>query len=674
MPQTESTPSLFDEFSAVSPEDWRAAVRADLGTDDPDAFLEWSSMEGVSLPAYLHREDLEGLPHVDPTANLSPLAEGAEPPANDWALCQDINHPDPETAQAHARAALDGGADALRVQYAPASPDGTSLRLASPSDLALLLNDIDLSATALHLDRGPGALVLYAALREHLSDQDIDASSIHGSVGYDPVAAVAEGGGMDMESAFALAHDLGADADALPHVRTVGIDSRVYHNAGASAVQELACTLGALAERLARATEQGLDLAALRSELHVHVPVATSYFIAVAKLRALRLLVPQVVAPFLDNTDSKDSFSPSDVSLHAETSRRSDTRYDPYVNMLRATTEAMAATVGGCDTLSVRPYDAALQPPDAFGQRIARNTQLVLRHEAHTDQVADPAAGSYYVEILTDRLAQQAWEQFQDLEAGGGILNALRSGTLQQQVAETRQKRLDAIDTREQVLVGTTHYPDLDEHRRDDSSSAPPSASGRSHSPPAPSSIETLREELRSGTAPADLHAALVSDSPVAEPLPRLRIAADIESIRLRTERYADTHGAPPRILLAPLGPPAARSARATFARNFLGVAGFAIEEPLAFETVDDAAEAALDADADVVVLCSSNSEYTDLAPTLATALADRDHDAFLGVAGSPEDIDTGGHADFFLHRNSSLKDTLSTLQDNLGMSVQDEP
>ncbi len=673
MSETESYSALFDEFRGIDAEGWRNAVREDLGGADSDDFLEWSSVDGVSVPAYLQREALEDLPHVAPDVTIPPLAEATDRPANDWTVCQIIDHPNPETANEHVRAALDVGASDLRLRYCPTASRDSSLRLTSPEDLASLLEGIDMSTTGLHLGRGPAAPVLYGALREYGSSRGIAADDLRGSVTYDPVAAVAAGQVGDADRAFALAHNLVSDAAALPGVRTVSIDSRVYHDAGASAVQELAYTLGALTERLARGTAQDMPLSTLLDSLQFVVSVSTSYFVEIAKLRALRLLVPQAIEPFLSSTTTDRSFTAADVLLQVETSRRRETIYDPYVNMLRATTEAMAAVLGGCDTLAVRPYDAALRPPDDFGLRIARNVQFTLRHEAHFDQVADPAAGSYYVETLTDTLAQQAWQQFQDLEAEGGITEALRAGTLQRRIAATRRERREAVDEREHVLVGTTHYPALDEQRRDDLAfpEVAPFPNGDPTGAPNAASVNAIREALRDGIPPEDVTLALGMESSEIEPLPRIRVAAAVESIRLRTEESAESGNGPPHVLLAPLGPPAARSARATFARNFLGVAGFEFKEPLKFETVDEAADAAAEHGSDVVVLCSSDAEYTLLVPALATALTDRDHDALIGIAGSPDDIDVD-QADFFVHQGSALEETLTALQQRLGITVDD--
>ena len=672
MSGTEAFPPLFDEFDAVAPREWREHVQSDLGGTPPEAFLEWSSTEGVSLPAYLSPEALRDALHTDPEGGHPPLARSGDAPANTWTVCQPIRHSDPEVAGKHARAAVDGGADALQLALPSPLSDGSEATPRSTANLAQILDGIDPTSTPLHLDGGPAAPALYALLREHLSSAPADFSAIRGSLLFDPVAASASGA--DPDQAFSLADDLVAEAAETPHFRTVTVDASAYHDAGASAVQELACALGALTERLVRSTERGLSLSALLDNLQVRVPVSTSYFVEMAKLRALRLLVPQVIDAFAPEAGPPSSLAPTDVFVHATTSRRAETVYDPYVNMLRATTEAMAAALGGCDALTIRPYDGSVKPPDEFGLRIARNTQLILRHEAHFDQVADPAAGSYYIETLTDQLAQRAWAQFQDLEAEGGIVQVLRSGDLHAQISETRAERRQALDERDQVLVGTTHYPALDERRRDDlvAHDATPASGG---SPPAldASSTDALRTALRDGHALRDVTSALQSDSTAIDPLPRVRLADEVETVRLRTEAHAESQGGPPQVLLAPLGPAAVRSARANFCRNFLGVAGFAIKEPLKFESVDAVADAAVEQDADAVVLCSSNEHYADRAPALAAALADRGHDALLGIAGAPDEIDVDGAADFFVHKDSPLRETLTALQSLLGIATGDE-
>ncbi len=674
MSRSEPLSPLFDEFPSIDLDEWRATVREELGDAFSEDLFSWSSPEGVSMRTYLHRSDLENIPHVDSEGSLSPLTEVDSLPANDWRIRQTILHPDPQAAKEHAQAAIEGGVTDLGLSLFADGFQEESPVVKTPSDLATMIEGVDPTTTALHFETGLAGIVLFGAFKDILSAKEGLPNDLRGSISYDPVAALARSSLGKPERAFDIAEELVEEVGSLTDFRPMCVDARVYHNAGASAVEEVAFTIGALSELLARGTERGLHLSTLLDALQLIVPVSTSYFVEIAKLRALRLLVPQVIDAYAEAAETDSSFR-TELPLQAETSRRTETLYDPYANLLRATTEAMAAILGGCDVLSVRPYDAALQSPDAFSARLARNTQLILQHEAHLDQVADPAAGSYYLEAMTDQIAQKAWSHFQELEANGGLLSGLQDGTVQKSIETTRRRRHRAINERTQVLVGTTHYPTLDERRGDDLSS--PSETSRpspTDLPPGSLSLHSIQTALQDGTDLPTIVESIRPDEPTLGPLPSIRLSEPIEALRLRTEQYAEAQDGPPTVLLVPMGPVSARSARATFARNFLGVAGFEIIEPLKFETPTEAATKAVEADADVVVLCSADDEYDSLAPAVRTELGERDHEALLVIAGHPDQLDDSLSVDAFVYQNAPLRETLEHLQEQLGMTVETSP
>jgi len=659
MPSSSAPPPLFDEFPPTSTEAWIAKIRKDLGGRDPEAVLAWDSIDGLSLSARQRREDLDDIAHVSASAPASPLTD-ASSPGNDWRLRQDLRHPDPEAAGALARSALDGDCTHLGLCLSP--PDGIALD--GPDALASLLDGLAGDAT-LHLDGGTAAVLGLLAL------QEADAEAV-ASVGYDPVAALATGTLSDADRAFALAGALYDDAP--PTARTATVDLRPYHNAGASAVQELAYGLGALSETLHRHTDRGGALAALVPRLQVHTAVSTSYLVEIAKLRALRLLVPQVIDAFAEAVGASLTFAPSDLVVQATTSRRTETVYGPYVNMLRGTTAAMAAVLGGCDVLGVRAYDAPLRPPDHFGTRIARNVQHLLKHEAHLDLVDDPAAGAYYLEAATDQMARRAWDSFQKLERHGGMVPALREGRVQSAIGEVRTNRCRAVDNRDRVLVGTNHYPDLAETASLERSSFSCNNGTKEVIELGPAPLDVLRDRLAAGRSIPDLTATLAgSGSSDIEALPQVRVAEGIERVRRRTEQYAEAQGRPPLVLVAPIGPAGPRSARATFARNVFGVAGFDVKSPLRFEDPVEAADEVAQASPEVVVLCSADAEYPALTPALRTALANRGCAPLLMVAGTPAQMEDEVPADLFVHRHSPLRDILEAVQDRLGLPVLNE-
>jgi len=694
--------SFTDDFPPVSTEAWTEKIQADL-RGKPLERLNWSSIDGVTLQPFYREEDLDAFDHVNgvaeglrvPSDRPTHVSASHASAGNAWAIRQDIADPRPEDAAGRAERAAAGGAEEIGLQlYSPPLPDHqpsatTGIRIASADDLATVLSPVDSGRTAIHLCGGPLAAVLLPDLLSYAEDRGT-ADDVMGSVGFDPIGSLATGQMADPTVAFRLAADaIKAGTDA-PGMRTLMVDARPYHDAGASAVQELAYSIAALSESLDQVTERGVELAEAIRRLHVAVPVDTSYFIEIGKLRALRLLATKVVNAFANASDDAATVHPSDLHLQAHTSRRTQTVYGAHVNMLRGTTEAAAAIIGGCDVLTVAPFDESYSNPSDFSARLSRNTQLILRHESHLDQVADPAAGAYYIEAATDALINEAWPLFQSIEDDGGLLTAMAAGTVAADIKEVRNERQARLNVRRHVLVGTTHYPDTGEDRLSDVNTRGPGIpDGISPAPDADPSdaagtpipavsaasvLSPLRTAWTNGGRLRDIVASLAVPPAGGDPhvaaLPSVRLSRPFERLRLRVEAYADRTGRRPTVLLAPVGPARYRSARATFAQNYLGVAGFRIVSPLSFDDADAAAAAAVDEGADVVVACSSDETYAEFVPDLRAALDAADSRALLVVAGAPDDVDPAirSDADTFVHRRAPLLETLESVLQDLGI------
>ncbi|NBC87407.1 MAG: methylmalonyl-CoA mutase [Bacteroidetes bacterium] len=699
--------SFTDDFPPVSTEAWTEKIQADL-RGKPLERLNWSSIDGVTLRPFYREEDLNAFDHVNgiadglrvPSERPTHVGASHASAGNAWAIRQDIADARPEDAARRAERAVAGGAEVIGIQlYSPPLPDHqasatTGIRIGSADDLATVLSSVDTRRTAIHVCGGPLAAVLLPDLLSYAGEKgaadDITGSVITGSVGFDPIGSLATGQMADPTLAFRLAADaIKASSDA-PGMRTLMVDARPYHDAGASAVQELAYTIAALSETLDQVTERGVEVAEAIRRLHVAVPIDTSYFVEIGKLRALRLLATKVVNAFTNASGDASTIDPSDLHLQAHTSRRTQTVYGAHVNMLRGTTEAAAAIIGGCDVLAVAPFDESYSNPSDFSARLSRNTQLILRHESHLDQVADPAAGAYYIEAVTDALISEAWPLFQSIEDDGGLLTALAAGTVAAEIKEVRNERQARLNGRRHVLVGTTHYPDAGEGRLSDVntrgpgipdgiSPAPDAGASDTAGTPIPavsaaSVLSPLRTAWTNGGRLRDIVASLAVPPAGGDPhlaaLPSVRLSRPFERLRLRVEAYADRTGRRPTVLLAPYGPARFRSARATFAQNYLGVAGFRIVSPLSFDDVDAAAAAAVDEGADVVVACSSDETYAGFVPELRAALDVAESRALLVVAGAPDDVDPAvrSDADTFIHRRAPLLDTLESVLQDLGI------
>lgn len=387
-------------------------------------------------------------------------------------------------------------------------------------------------------------------------------------------------------------------AGAKPAADAIRAD--LLHEAGAHAVQELGYAIAAGVELLAaRSAAQPVDAAA--REMEFVMAVGPSYFVEIAKLRAARLLWAQAVAAF----GSIDAES-CPMHLHVRTPRRNKSLCDRYTNLLRATTEALSAVIGGCDQLTIEPF--------GFDDHLALSIQRILREETHLDTVADPAGGSYYIETLTDSIARAAWKLFQQVEAKGGYAKALASGSIGKALAAPCAARDKAMSSRRRVLVGVNNYPDLTEKK---------------------SETETPQQP---------------------GPLPQCRIAEPFEKIRQRTVEHALITGRYPKALLLMRGDAKMKGARSNFCLNFFGCAAFDITQSEEYEGTN----------ADLIILCSSDPEYLALAQEVCPKVKvpvlvagnPKEQIAALQAAG----------VQGFIHVFSDAVETLTEWQNRLGI------
>jgi len=311
--------------------------------------------------------------------------------------------------------------------------------------------------------------------------------------------------------------------------------------------------------------------------------------------------------------------------------------YDPYVNMLRTTTSSMSAILGGADSLTVQPFDVPFETPTAFAERIARNQQLIIKEESYFYKVADPAAGSYYVESLTDSLIKAAWELFLEIQEKGGYLAAVKTGFIQQQIKEAAQKRDMQIATRREVILGTNQYPNTSEQ---------------------------LKQDFHPEIFEADDRR---SESALVETIVNYRGPQAFERLRYQTDLFSRQNKRP-KVWMLTYGNLAMSKARAGFASNFYGCAGYEIQDNAGFASIEKGIEAAKDSGAEIIVLCSSDEEYTDTALKAFEALHPNQ---IVVIAGYPmplaNELKAAG-MEHFIHVKSNLLETLKQFQQLLGI------
>lgn len=441
--------ALFADFEAATLEDWREAARASLRGRLLESLVS-RSYEGIDIHPLIGADVLDGIPHLDSLPGQFPFLRGttgAGYRARPWLIAQDIDIAEPDKFNAALRDALANGQTAITLNG--------NLQLNESGDLQRALAEIDLRPYPLFVRSDWRAPEIYQLIRAAFNEDVI--RQLSGCAGYDPLADLARSGWMGADAFERMHRHAQATADFSPQLGSVSIGSYVYHGAGANAVQELAIVLATAAEYLRTLGERGLDLDLVASNLQVVLGIGENFFVEVAKFRAVKLLWAQMLRAFGVGAEGQR------IRLHARSGRRNKTRRDPHVNLLRLTTEALSAAIGGVEGMTIAPFDEPLGKSDEFSRRLSRNLQLILQAEMELTQLIDPAGGAWAVEMLTDELARRAWEHFQAIEAAGGMVAALQAGTIQAEIEAVAEHRRRDVASGEAILVGCNKYVDADE-------------------------------------------------------------------------------------------------------------------------------------------------------------------------------------------------------------------
>lgn len=616
-----SSKKLFSEFAPVSKEQWIAKATEDLKGADFQKKLVWRTYEGFDIQPFYTIEDLEGRELVTNLNRAFARDENATG-ARSWVNYTEVLVEDEAKANQAALADLDErGADGIVF----------NLNGRETVDLETLLKGIEVACCAVSFKQAgcPGKFT--EAYFAYLNAKGVDLNKVTGYLYNDPIGTWTTTGKEPCYKCLAKAIKA---ASAAPHFYALTICSAPFVNAGSNYTQELAFTLAKLTDYIDKLEAEGVTAKEVFENAMPLMGMNTDYFFEIAKFRALRALWIELEALYNTGLD------PKSVKIGAESSVWALAKYDPYVNMLRSTTEGMSAVLGGVDALAIAPYDSTFEQPTSFSNRIALNISHLLKEESYFDKVVDPAAGSYYIENLTDTLIEKALELFKATEAAGGFVAQFAAGNIQQQIAQVRQAKRADIAKRKQAYVGVNRYPNTKEVLED------PQCCGGKKCQAQPEGLELL---------------------------PCQHAAKPFECLRQRTEMYAKVSGRRPKVFLAGYGNPAMRTARATFSGDFFGVAGFEILPEGVYADAATAGAESAKVDAEIVVICSSDDDYVASAADFARAFKAAAPDKMLVLAGYPadvvEDLKAAG-VDDFIHVKVNALEALKGYQEKLGIKI----
>ena len=614
---TTNCEKLFAEFPEVSTEAWEAAIAVDLKGADYERKLVWRTTEGFSLRPYYRAENLEGLETLGTQAGEFPYLRGVSGD-NSWLTHQTIAVKCPKAANEAALKMLNAGVDSLGFCVAE---ELTSEQLDE------LLAGIVLPAVELTFcGKGAGklvALVLAKAEKEGVAKDDL-----HVNFCIDPIVKHLSQKGdwcEECEGGKCLTKiaDLIKATAEYKGVRVVNVSANVFSDSGSTIVEELGFGLSVAHEYLVRLMEAGLTVDQAAKKIRFTFAVTSNYFMEMAKFRAARLLWANIVKQYEPACECSCK-----MFVHARTSAWNQTVYDPYVNMLRGTTEAMSAAIAGVHSLEVLPFDYAYTTPTEFSERIARNQSLLLKHESHFDQVIDPAGGSYYIENLTKTIVEEAWKLFLELEEKGGYVEAFKAGYVVERVKASAAAKDKAIATRRQILLGANQYPNF--------------------------------TEVADAAVTAEAVTRTAAEGNVLVPY---RGAMAFEAMRFGV----DKSGKELKAFMLTCGNLAMARARAQFSCNFFACAGIRVQDNNFFKSVEEGVEAALASEAQIVVVCASDDDYAEVAPKVQELLGGK---AILVVAGAPactEELQAKG-INNFINVKSNVLETLRSYLAQMGI------
>ncbi len=444
---------LFYKFPPVTKKEWLDKISADLKGADFNEKLVWRTNEGFDVNPFYRAEDIENLMYINTLPGEFPYIRGTKTENNNWRVRQNIEVTNYSTANRKALTILMKGIDSLG--FIIADPETVNEK-----NFDLLLERIFLGGIEMNFLCNGKAKEIIELIINYVKKSRSDPEEVRGAIEVDPLSRLMINGTLCIppEQGFDYLASVVKLSESLPQLRTININASNFTNAGADIVQELAFAVSMGNEYMAQLTQRGIRSTTAASKMRFSFGTGSNYFPEIAKLRAARLLWSVVTNGYNPGNNQEIK-----MDIHCVTSRWNKTLYDPYVNLLRTQTEAMSAILGGTDSLTVEPFDIVFRNPDEFSERIARNQQLILKEEAYFDKVADPAAGSYYVENLTNLIAENAWKTFLEIEDRGGFLTCLKSGFIQNKLSETASRRKSDIANGKETLLGTNRFPDIDE-------------------------------------------------------------------------------------------------------------------------------------------------------------------------------------------------------------------
>jgi methylmalonyl-CoA mutase len=673
-------PDLKKDFNDLTFEDWKQQVEKDLKGESFDKKLITKTYEQINLQPLYTSNDIKDLPQVNNFPGFDNDLRGSSVSGynhHPWEIAQEYTNALPEEMNEELRSDLERGLNSINIildnptklgidadQSKPGEVGKGGLSISGVKKMHVLFKDIDPRTVPVNIQCGFSALPFTTLFKAYADEVRISLMNIKGSISSDPYEYLLTKGSLPIAlnqifDEIKLSTELMIKSNS--PIKTIGVSGLIYNNSGANAVQELAFTLATGVDYINKMIERRLKIEDIARRIKFTFGIGSFYFMEIAKLRAARMLWCNILKAYEVSEENRKIF------IHGRTTKFNQTYFDPYVNVLRTTTEAFSAIVGGVDSIHTNTFNESFSASDDFSKRLARNTQIILKEESHLDQVIDPAGGSFFVEKLTDDIAQAAWKLFQTIEGQGGMLSAIKSGFVKDEIEKVAEAKKKDFAKRKSVLVGTNMYANPKEenleikepdyhsiyvkrvdytkkYKMNNESEERTKILKKLEENSDPISfdlIENAIEAYLDGATIGEISKiirASASKGLSIEPLNQSRLSEAFEELRIASDDYKRKTGHKPKVFLANMGPLKQFKGRADFSRAFFEVGGFDIVYPKGFTTPDDAVMVALDSKAHAIVICSTDDTYPELVPPIVKGIKEKSKDVVVILAGYPKD------------------------------------
>ena len=702
---------FFEEFEYPTVNEWRDAAEKALKGVPFDKVMFTPTYEDIVLKPIYTKEDTENLEHLK--SDIPGFFPNSRQPDvtgyinHEWEIAQNLPYCIPEEYNKALKSDLNVGQNSIKMSFDRAvvmhedfifdDLSGYDLAIANIADFETALKDIDITKYPINLYSGTGSIPLAALLSAYCKKNNIDLKSVKGSFNFDMISDLCNEGELsaDLNTIYnEMALLTKWSVQNCPKFHTIYINGSVFHNGGANSVQELSYSFAAAVNYINEMQSRGLTIDEIAPRIAFNLSIGVNFFMEISKLRSARIVWAKIIREFGGSDES------CKMHIRCETSEREMTKYDPNVNMLRSTSQAFSAISGGCDALTVRFYDEYYGFPSDFSRRIARNTQNVLKFESHLTDTIDPAGGSWYIEALTAQFAEKVWGIFTEIEKKGGILEALKSEYIQNEIDKVFKKRLANLASRKDVILGTNKYPnlfekpvenvyelDLDkladhidkydaafENRDNELIDSLLDDFERLLIENNPEAMDIAADAALVGASLGEIYCSLIhgneSDIKIVPILPK-RGAEIFELLRENALEYKESVGNYPILNFMCFGNLKDYKGRADFANDFFQVGGFLNKIIDGNFNSPDAILKINDTESNIFVICSTDDIYAQVVPEFAFNLKELIPDCYIVLAGYPKDkveeYKSAG-VDMFIHIKSDIVECLQELQKVAGL------